>query len=60
MPKIYESPDRGQTVYEREMGAPIETRRQIKPSAVEDAADAYARSAHNDRVRREGKGLHLR
>jgi len=53
MPKIYESPDKGKTVYEREIGAPFNTRRQIKPSAVEDAADAMARSAYNDRVRRE-------
>jgi hypothetical protein len=53
MAKIYESPDKGKTVYEREMGAPIETRRQVKPSAVEDAADAMAAGAYNDRVRRE-------
>jgi hypothetical protein len=60
MPKIYESPDKGKTVYEREIGAPFNTRRQIKPSAVEDAADAMARSAYNDRVRREGNGNTLR
>tara|TARA_X000000950_G_C13870648_1_gene642729 strand:- start:1253 stop:1435 length:183 start_codon:yes stop_codon:yes gene_type:complete len=30
MTKIYESPDRGQTVYEREIGAPINTRVEIK------------------------------
>lgn len=53
MAKIYESPDKGKTVYEREIGAPVSTRRQIKPSAVEDAADAMARAAYNDRVRRE-------
>ena len=53
MAKIYESPDKCKTVYEREMGAPIETRRQVKPSAVEDAADAMAAGAYNDRVRRE-------
>jgi len=30
MTKIYESPDRGQTVYEREFGAPINTRVEVK------------------------------
>ena len=30
MTKIYESPDKGKTVYEREFGAPINTRVEIK------------------------------
>lgn len=30
MTKIYESPDKGQTVYEREFGAPISSRIEIK------------------------------
>lgn len=29
-PKIYESPDKGKTVYEREIGAPHRTRVKIK------------------------------
>jgi len=29
-PKIYESPDKGKTVYEREFGAPHNTRIKIK------------------------------
>ena len=37
------------------MGAPIETRRQIKPSAVEDAADAMARSATTIEYVEKGK-----
>lgn len=53
MAMIYESPDKGKTVYAREIGAPIADRKQIKPSAVEDAADAMAAGAYNDRVRRE-------
>lgn len=31
-PKIYESPDKGKTVYEREMGADPSSRRLIKTS----------------------------
>lgn len=54
MVKIYESPDKGKTVYAREIGAPIESRKLIKqPSAVEDAANAMAAGAYNDRIRRE-------
>lgn len=30
MTKIYESPDKGKTVYEREFGAPINTRVEVK------------------------------
>ena len=57
MAKIFESPDKGKTVYEREIGAPHHTRKKIKPSppsAVEDAADAMAQGAYNDKQRREG------
>ena len=56
MAKIYESPDKGKTVYEREIGAPFNTRKKVKPnppSAVEDAANAMAQGAYNDRIRKE-------
>jgi len=33
-PKIYESPDRGQTVYEREFGAPYTERKLIMKDGV--------------------------
>lgn len=43
MAKIYESPDKGQTVYEREIGAPINTRKLVKqPVAADDAAEVMA------------------
>ena len=32
-PKIYESPDKGQTIYERDFGASTYTRKMIKSSA---------------------------
>lgn len=40
MAKIYESPDRGKTVYEREIGAPIESRKLVRQSTT--AADEIA------------------
>lgn len=33
-PKIYESPDKGKTVYEREFGAPHESRKMIMKDGV--------------------------
>lgn len=38
MAKIYESPDKGQTVYEREIGAPINTRKLVRQSASDEIA----------------------
>ena len=33
---IYESPDKGKTVYEREIGAPISTRKLVKKTKVKN------------------------
>tara|TARA_B100001057_G_scaffold416590_1_gene434690 strand:- start:3339 stop:3515 length:177 start_codon:yes stop_codon:yes gene_type:complete len=55
MTMIYESPDKGKTVYERPFGAPLSERKLVKqePSAVEDAANAMAQAAYNDKLRKE-------
>jgi len=59
MAKIYESPDKGQTVYEREFGAPINTRRLVRESvAADDAAEvmadvAWRESAKNNKKERK-------
>jgi len=44
MTKIYESPDGGKTVYERELGSD-EPRRRIYPDIMNDI---HARSSYND------------
>jgi hypothetical protein len=50
MTTIFESPDKGKTVYAREFGSKNETRRLVKsPSAVDDAAEAMRESAHNNK-----------
>jgi hypothetical protein len=39
MPKIYESPDKGKTVYEREFGAHPSTRKLVKAKKTKQGND---------------------
>ncbi len=55
---IYESPDKGKTVYAREIGQPFNTRRCIKSPAVAEEP-LYERLARekNDRICGEGRSV---
>jgi hypothetical protein len=58
MAMIYESPDKGKTVYAREIGQPFNTRRCIKSPAVAEEP-LYERLARekNDRICGEGRSV---
>jgi hypothetical protein len=59
MAMIYESPDKGKTVYAREIGQPFNTRRLIKSPAVaeEPLYERLARQSKNDRICGEGRSV---
>jgi hypothetical protein len=48
MPRIYESPDGGKTVYVREMGSKEKKLHYVSPSAKEDIKDSLERMEWNE------------